>query len=529
MIGSSHSSGSSGIVEESDGDEGDDLIEDDEDLQPVAGPSKPRSKGYGLYKPPTLQEMDRLRASETTGSNTFALQLEALLSSTLLPTTPQASLKSLLLTIHSHILSLPVLPPLHPQEAAKRTPMTFPGPEEFSPLRKGADVKWTLGWEKPSEVFVGGSWAVCGGYKKGKGEMGGIDMVVVMPQVCLKARNGAENLDDVLAKGSDIVSILSQASPLSHHHLRFSSVLGFTVRLSLSRRPAQMGFRGRRRETADHYPHCRERYVLRLDASCSWIVEHGLKYRVDITVHASIPTDTFPLSSLYPSKSLIRLASETETPSTSLYSASILHDTLHKSHLLHIYRISQLLPDRTGDSFLALWRIWAARRGINRDRGGSGWFAGFLLGWVVEGGDIGGAGGVRDRTKRVRGLGKGLGYWGAIRAAWEFLGQRGYLPIHIPSSRNTAHTNFDKTSVFLSSSSGSTVCAPTITKEVLMYQQISRTEFTKAFDDIMVDPTGSVNILAGWEKGDLQLVRKIRRDCLIDRSCNTMLERRLRC
>ena len=124
-----------------------------------------------------------MRNAQTTGSSSFALQLEALLASTLLPSTPQAALKSLLSSIHSRIRSLPILPPLAPREAVKRISMTFPGPEEFSPLRKGAEVQWTLGWERPSEVFVGGSWPVCGGYRKGKGQLGGIDMVVVMPQV----------------------------------------------------------------------------------------------------------------------------------------------------------------------------------------------------------------------------------------------------------------------------------------------------------------------------------------------------------
>ena len=61
--------------------------------------------------------------------------------------------------------------------------MTFPGPDELSPLKGNTDVKWTLGWEKPAEVFFGGSWAVCGGYKKGKSEAGGVDMIVVIPKV----------------------------------------------------------------------------------------------------------------------------------------------------------------------------------------------------------------------------------------------------------------------------------------------------------------------------------------------------------
>jgi U3 small nucleolar RNA-associated protein 22 len=59
-----------------------------------------------------------------------------------------------------------------------------------------------------------------------------------------------------------------------------------------------------------------------------------------------------------------------------------------------------------------------------------------MLGWVVLGGEVGGVGGVREKVKKQRGVGKGLGPWGAMRAAWEFL----------------AHTDFETTPVFLATS-----------------------------------------------------------------------------
>jgi hypothetical protein len=41
---------------------------------------------------------------------------------------------------------------------------------------------------------------------------------------------------------------------------------------------------------------------------------------------------------------------------------------------------------------------------------------------VIEGGEIG-IEGSRGKFKKARGLGKGLGYWPALRAAWEFIGR----------------------------------------------------------------------------------------------------------
>lgn len=45
-----------------------------------------------------------------------------------------------------------------------------------------------------------------------------------------------------------------------------------------------------------------------------------------------------------------------------------------------------------------------------------------ILGWVINGGWVGGVGGNREKVKKVVGVGRGLGAWAALRAAWEFLG-----------------------------------------------------------------------------------------------------------
>ena len=154
--------------------------------QPEAGPSSQNgiTKTKSKFRPPTVEELDELHQAEASGGNTFSLQLEALLGSTLLPKTPHSGLKALLAAIHSHIMALPPLEALRPRKAVKRLGETipFPGPDEFNPLKR-SDIKWTLGWERPEEVLIGGSWGACGGYRKGKKEMGDINVVVTMPAV----------------------------------------------------------------------------------------------------------------------------------------------------------------------------------------------------------------------------------------------------------------------------------------------------------------------------------------------------------
>lgn len=181
MIDPTDSEGSE--IEMSDEEQDDEVneFEQEVDEQPEAGPSQPKNTKQGLYAPPTAEEIDRLQAAHDAG-NTFTLQLEALLSSTLLKQTPSPQLKALLAAVHDLVLSLPPLPGVSPKQAVKRTgEIPFPGGVEWSPLK--GEVQWTLGYEKPQEVFIGGSWPVCAGYKKGKGQAGGVDMVVVMPPV----------------------------------------------------------------------------------------------------------------------------------------------------------------------------------------------------------------------------------------------------------------------------------------------------------------------------------------------------------
>ncbi|WVF73208.1 hypothetical protein IAT40_008027 [Kwoniella sp. CBS 6097] len=434
-------------VEIDQGGDGDDV--------PTAGPSRQAQPSKHLYKAPTLEEMEALKSAEASGGTSFSLQLSALLNSTLLPTTPAPALKSLLSTVHSTILGLPTLAPLPPAKAYKRVAkgavnaVTIPpigdGLDQWDPLKN--EVKWTLGWDKPEEIVVGGSWGVVGGYKKGKGEAGCVDLVVVMPSAMFSPKDRMDYR--YFHKRAHYLAVIFSA--LRQLTKKEGTLNGAEIQWGKASKDVR-------------------RPVIVITAG----KEQGLKHRLEVRVHASISSTVFPLSTLTPIKSLLR--TETATP---LYSSSILHDTLQKPHLLHLHRLSQLMsPERTVDSFLAMWRIWANRRGLRRERGGSGWFASMVLGWVVDGGEVGGAGGVRDRVKKVRGVGKGLGHWGALRAAWEFL----------------AHTDFESTPVFLTFS----------TEDV-----ISSHEVTRAYPSspILVDPTGRVNIFAEWEKGEVELLR----------------------
>lgn len=166
--------GSANIEHDEDGMMGDEV---EDTAQPMAGPSKPTTKHRDLYAAPTLEELDTLSSSST--STSFNLQLSALLSSTLLPQTPHSGLKTLLTEVHSAINAIPAGKAVAPKDGIRSVGLPIISPPEFYPKK----VNWTVGYEKPAEVFVGGSWSVAGGCKRGKGEQGGVDMVITMPEV----------------------------------------------------------------------------------------------------------------------------------------------------------------------------------------------------------------------------------------------------------------------------------------------------------------------------------------------------------
>lgn len=174
-----------------DGDEDDDVPEfngdekgNGEEDTPMetattASSSAPRKS---LYKAPTLKELDELRDAEAKGGNTFSMQLDELLNSTLLSSTPAAGIKTLLGAVHDLVHSLPEIAPSAPKKALKKVrDVPFPGPKALHLLTE--EVQWKLGFEKPTEVLVAGSWPVVGGYRKAKGAEGNIDIVVAMPPV----------------------------------------------------------------------------------------------------------------------------------------------------------------------------------------------------------------------------------------------------------------------------------------------------------------------------------------------------------
>ena len=116
-------------------------------------------------------------------------------STSFTPPPPASTLSNLLTSLHTHILSLPTLAPLPVDSAIQRLsphviPFVHPAPTSKS-------VKWTLGWEKPSEILICGDWSLMGHHRRGKKdgvvELNAIDMAVVMPDSLFTVKDRTAN------------------------------------------------------------------------------------------------------------------------------------------------------------------------------------------------------------------------------------------------------------------------------------------------------------------------------------------------
>ena len=92
-------------------------------------------------------------------------------------------LEEFLRTLYTFLTSLPSHPPSHPLEGARSllkkgitVPYPIPQPAE--------GVKWTVAFEKPSDINLVGSWPNKVGVKAASGPTWMVDVALEMPAVC---------------------------------------------------------------------------------------------------------------------------------------------------------------------------------------------------------------------------------------------------------------------------------------------------------------------------------------------------------
>lgn len=113
---------------------------------------------------------------------TFICQIDALLPNVRPKPSRIAPLEHFLHTLHGFLMNLPPVSPQHPLDGSRRllkkkvaVPYSLPLPTE--------DTKWKVGFEKPSDITLVGSWANKVSVKANDHIPFGVDLAVEMPNV----------------------------------------------------------------------------------------------------------------------------------------------------------------------------------------------------------------------------------------------------------------------------------------------------------------------------------------------------------
>lgn len=204
------------------------------------------------------------------------------------------------------------------------------------------------------------------------------------------------------------------------------------------------------------------------------------KLNLVVVIRTTISPSLFPLSKLSPIRNSVRpsnLPAGTAPPPTPLYNSSLASDSLAPYHLLYLHNLSTSLPSFKDASLLL--QLWGAQRGFGAELawpGPGGWslWCEMVLGYLVNGGGMGKVEGNRRITR-------GMSSYQAFRGVLDFF----------------AHHDFTKVPIFMKN----TLAAPEDVKTIPAEDWAAA-----GFAAVFVEPVGAVNLLAGVERGVLQVM-----------------------
>ncbi|KZV90658.1 Nrap protein [Exidia glandulosa HHB12029] len=425
-------------------DDGNELLEhaDSDGDVPMADPAQ-NPIATGKKKGLSVNEMRNIKQNaQLFNSNTFHFQIESLLPNVSPKPSHVPHVEKLMHGVHDHLMSLKDISPQHPLEAARMlakhgiaVPYPLPLPTE--------DTNWKVGFKRPSDISVVGSWGNKMTVKRQDGAPYGVDIAVEMPADLFQEKDYLN-------------------SRFFHKRAFYLAALADSIK-SNDALDVEVLY-----DSADHDAR-KTCLVLKPRSSSS-------KLNAVIRIIPTLaPTAPIPAARLSPSNANLRTGEETSQP-TPLYNSSLALSRLPKPLLLAIHAWAQSAP-AFGDA-LKLLRVWAAQRGFGA--AGStraGTVAGFagrgalwanVLGALIAGEEEAGKG-----ARKRKPVGRGLSSYQLFKAALDFLANRdlGKEPAYMKRSGDAP---FD--------------------------QQL----FTAP---AFVDPSGTVNLLSGIPQGSLDLLR----------------------
>ncbi|THU79980.1 Nrap protein [Dendrothele bispora CBS 962.96] len=417
---------------------------------------------------PTGEEIRVIKdATDLYRSNSFKLQIHALLPNVRPKSMYSAPLDKFLLQLHEFLFKIPLVPPKQPLEVARAllkkgvsVPYSMPLPTE--------DTAWKVAFDKPSDITLVGSWANKTSVKGQDKLKYGVDLAVEMPNTLFQEKdylNGRFFHKRAYYLATIAAAIINPKTGLKNVEVSYISRSDDPrlTKLVLEPRP---------------------------DGSASDFTK--LNARVFIIPVLS-PDCPIPLSRLSPSHSNIRITSDADSSDdsksklpTPLYNTAILTAFTPKSHLLSNHNLQQSCP--AFNDALSLLRIWANQRGFGEGsdshpsvRGFNGkgpWWAA-LLEFLILGEEptssSSGKGWGKAQSRKP--LGRGLSSYQLFRAALDFI----------------AKHDFVNEPVFVKTKDG---------------HKFLPDEYQSNHEAVFVDSSSTVNLLADVPIGSLKLLSR---------------------
>ncbi|KAF8634052.1 hypothetical protein AX17_004316 [Amanita inopinata Kibby_2008] len=420
----------------------------------IQGTEQEKAAGDKSRQPPTGEELRAIKdAADLYRSNSFKLQIDALLPNVRPKTSRQPPLDRFLLSLHSFLLSLPSTPLRHPLEAARSlvkkgvsVPYTLPLPTE--------DTNWKVAFEKPSDILLVGSWANKVSVKDRDGKRFGVDVAVEMPDDLFQEKDYLNGR--FFQKRAFYLATIAAALKESKQ---------FNIDLSYD-------------SVADDPRLTSLVLVPRADGLQTDFTKLNAQVHIIPVISDSCP---IPLSRLSPSHSNIRIKSSEDNassnPPTPIYNTCLLQCLTPKSHLLAVHSLKQDSP--AFSDALTLLRIWANQRGygegsrmcVHGFKGKGSWWAALLH--LSIRGEEAQTSGVKGSARRP--LGRGLSSYQMFRAALDIL----------------AKFNPQKDAIFVKSDGG---------------HRFPPEEYRAHHHGVFVDSASLINFFAGVPRGSLELL-----------------------
>ncbi|SJX63609.1 uncharacterized protein SRS1_14361 [Sporisorium reilianum f. sp. reilianum] len=473
-------------------DDNDDDAASPSDNTPAAASSSRKPNKSALYAIPTLAEVQGLKKTgELFKNNVFKLKVDEMLPEVRPAYQKSSALETVLRRLHQLFEAASPIAPLPAGEAIKSFQKRTSGSKVRIPFPDPApktDANYKLGFEKPSAMHLVGSWPLKSAAKRPEGV--DVDVAAVMPSSLFQPKDYANFR--YFHKKAFYLAALAHAIQTAEdeHDIRLGITASFGLIDADPRRP-----------------------ILVLRPIHNKSETDFSKLKCTIRIHPSVETDTFKPIHLGPLRSNVRVASvqaeasadaasSTAEVATPRYNAAILADTLHLPHLVYLHTVAQACP-AFADACLLL-KTWAFQRGFgaggrlnpkrlhgaeeDRRRLVAGtaslrFVLTMTLAHLLQGEEKK-AGWKRDTTNAGRSkLANSFSSYQLFRGVMDWL----------------AKHDFKTSPVFMKSMPEAGL--------VSRSDKVPREEFSKVFDRVLVDPSGTLNLFAFIPTGSVDLLQ----------------------